>query len=337
MSDLDKINIYVSENIGELLDKDAQMFEIFKKERLINRNKFLNMLIKGYYNDYVMENNSKLKEIKTVLLNHSIRDTNDAISRDILRNVFLPDTSTRKNKHPIKLSLKPTNETEGLILHILNDLGPDGYISQYLYKMIASYSIKPINTREQIIFRDSFNLIETAINSGQVISFSSIWNKGFFHKVLPYRIVTSREEMFNYLLCSEINAESKKLEAKTYRINRMIQISPVFDNISLNEEVQSILDRMIKYGPQYTITNNEEMCVKLSTDGLSTFNKIYYGRPDHERVEKKKDGYYYYFRCSEDQVFFYFRRFQGNEAVVMYPESLRIRMRDFHKDSFTCY
>ena len=125
--------------------------------------------------------------------------------------------------------------------------------------------------------------------------------------------------------------------AKTYRINRMLQISPVFDSFSLNDKVKSILEKMIKYGPQYPIVNDDEMCVRLSDAGISTFNKIYYGRPDYERIEKKPDGYYYYFRCSEDQVFFYFRRFQGDEAIIMFPESLRIRMKEFHSISFSCY
>lgn len=337
MSDLDKINIYVPERIGDLLEKDAQMFEIFKKDRIVNKNRFLNMLIKGYYDEYVMENNNKLKEVQKVLRNHSISDVDDSISMEIVKNIFRDDVPQRKGKNPIRLSLKPTNDTEGLILHIINGLGPDDYISQYLCKMIVSYSNKPINIREQIVFRDSFNMIEAAINSRQVISFSSLWGKGVFHKVLPYKIVPSREELFNYLLCAEMNTDTGNTEAKTYRINRMIQISPVFDSISLEADVKDRLNKMIKYGPQYTIMNDDEMCVRLSAVGQSTFNKIYYGRPDYERVEKRPDGYYYYFKCSEDQVFFYFRRFQGNEAVVMYPDALKRRMIEFHKSSFLCY
>ncbi len=41
MSDLEKINIYVPEHVGNLLDNDASMFEILKRDGwTINRNRF---------------------------------------------------------------------------------------------------------------------------------------------------------------------------------------------------------------------------------------------------------------------------------------------------------
>ena len=56
MSDLEKINIYVPEQIGVILDNDANPFEILKKDgKTINRNKFLSLLILGYQNSYVSE------------------------------------------------------------------------------------------------------------------------------------------------------------------------------------------------------------------------------------------------------------------------------------------
>ena len=46
MSDLDKINIYVPEHIGTVIDNDAELFEVLKKDgRTINRNRFLSLLI----------------------------------------------------------------------------------------------------------------------------------------------------------------------------------------------------------------------------------------------------------------------------------------------------
>lgn len=53
---MEKINVYVPENIGIMLENDAMMFEVYKRDgRTINKNKFLGLLISGYYGDYVTE------------------------------------------------------------------------------------------------------------------------------------------------------------------------------------------------------------------------------------------------------------------------------------------
>lgn len=39
------------------------------------------------------------------------------------------------------------------------------------------------------------------------IAFKIIWNQKIIHEVIPYKVVTGPEEMFNYLLCAEYNQE----------------------------------------------------------------------------------------------------------------------------------
>lgn len=42
MSEQDKINIYVPREVGEVLDSDNEMFEVFKPDGMtLNRNQFL--------------------------------------------------------------------------------------------------------------------------------------------------------------------------------------------------------------------------------------------------------------------------------------------------------
>ena len=74
---MEKINIYVPENIGAMIESDATMFEVYKKDgRTINKNRFLGMLIIGYYNDYVT--------YEKIFYNFEIWDINGA--RDIVYN-----------------------------------------------------------------------------------------------------------------------------------------------------------------------------------------------------------------------------------------------------------
>ena len=155
--------------------------------------------------------------------------------------------------------------------------------------------------------------------------------------MIPYRVVTGTEEMFNYLLCAELNETTGNQEAKTYRLNRIDKLNYGRSMASIDNTVRTHLDMMVQYGPQYMINDEEETCVRLTASGQRYFSRIYYGRPVLDRVEEREDGHYYYFKGSKDQVFFYFRRFGYDDAEIITPESLRTKMIEFHSRACEMY
>lgn len=56
-----------------------------------------------------------------------------------------------------------------------------------------------------------------------------------------------------------------------------------------------------------------------------------------ERIEDHEDGHYFFFKCSKDQIYFYFRRYEAGAAEIIYPESLRKRMIEFHERTLNAY
>ena len=336
---MEKINVYVPENIGSMLERDASMFEVYKKDgRTINKNRFLGMLITGYYSDYVTEARSAYDKIVSAMDTKklSIKEK-EQIADGILREVILPNVPSRKGKHPARLSLKPTKDTDTLIEQIMLDLGGEDFISQYFCRMFMSYCEKPLCKREQIIFKNSFEILQIACSSERSVTFKTIWNTKNIHEVIPYKIVTGPEEMFNYLLCAEINPSTGEQEAKTFRLNRIDGINYGRNMNSIDAIVKRHLDMMIQYGPQYMINDEEESCVRLTDSGVKNFSRIYYGRPIVEKVEDREDGHYYFFKGSKDQVFFYFRRFGYEDAEIISPESLRTKMIEFHSKACNLY
>ena len=339
MSDLEKINIYVPEHIGALLDNDASMFEIYKRDRqTINRNRFLSMLILGYNNAYVAECQQAYDAIVSELINHGLKpDKYHDIANSIVRKVFLPYVPLRKGKKPSKLSLKPTKDTEGLILSIMNELGDGEFISQYLCRMLTSYCEKPFSDREQIVFRDNFEKLKNACKHNKPITFSTIWNAKVVHTVIPYKLTVGYEGLYNYLLCAEVNKTTGIQETRTYRLNRISKINYSRTDNHFSEEVLQHLEQMVRNGPQFMINDDEESCVRLTDLGKIHFSRIYYGRPYVDRIEEREDGHYYYFKGSKDQVFFYFRRFGNDDAEIISPEYLRKKMADFHLKAYENY
>lgn len=336
---MEKINVYVPENIGSMLESDASMFEVYKKDgRTINKNRFLGMLITGYYSDYVTEARSAYDRIVSAIgiEKLSIKEK-EQIADSVLKKVILPDVPSRKGKNPARLSLKPTKDTDTLIEQIMLDLGGEDYISQYFCRMFMSYCEKPFSKREQIIFKKNFEILQEACGAERSIAFKTIWNTKNIHKVIPYKIVTGPEEMFNYLLCAEVNPSTGEQEAKTYRLNRIDRINYGRNMKSIDAMIRRHLDMMLQFGPQYMINDEEESCVRLTDSGARNFSRIYYGRPIVDRVEDRDDGHYYFFKGSKDQVFFYFRRFGYEDAEIISPKLLREKMVEFHSKACDMY
>ena len=336
---MEKINIYVPDRIGSMLENDAIMFEVYKKDgRTINKNKFLSMLIIGFYYDYVTEEKKAYDSILATIDTDTIsRSDKERIAINILDNIVRPTIPSRKGKNPSRLSLKPTKETETLINKIMIDMDKNDAISQYFCRMFMSYCEKPFSKREKIIFNENYELLQMACEMHKSITFKTIWNKNNIHEVIPYKIVTGAEEMFNYLLCSKINTLSGKQEAMSFRLNRIDKINYARSVDSIDDKVKQHLNLMIKYGPQYMINDDDESCVRLSDSGVLNFSRIYYGRPLVDRVEEKEDGHYYFFKCSKDQLFLYFRRFGYKDAEILSPQSLRTKMIEFHSMAYKMY
>lgn len=335
----EKINIYVPETVGTLLNNDASLFEIFKKDGYtINRNRFLSLLIIGYYNSYVLESRQKFELLQEKLQDY-LPDPNitNQIAECILNQVILPEVPKRKGKNPVKLSLKPTEETDGIIQNIMDELQMDDYVSQYFCRMFISYAEKPLYERERIIFKDNGQILLLACDKNRPITFSTIWNTKVVHEVVPYELTVGQDEMFNYLLCQERNIKTGKLEARAYRLNRITRVNFSPSTAILSEKIRHYLERMKKSGAQYPINDEDEICVRLTDYGVISYNRIYHGRPRYDRIEHTEDGHLYYFHCSKDQIFFYFRRFEAGAAEVLYPKPLRGRMIRFHAMALAAY
>ena len=338
MSNLEKINIFVPESIDNTLKSDMRLFEIFKNDHMTpNKNRFLSLLIAGYYNLYMEDLRKQYQEILNII-KPIISDEHPAseISEKVLNIIFKSSQNNKLEKKNVRLSLKPTMLTENILLQIINSTEIGGYVSPFLCRLFTDYCSKPLDEREKIIFSDSYAFLAAACENHQSVSFSTVWNPNVLHTVYPYKIITGQGEMFNYLLCQERDAETSTPYARTYRLNR-ISKSTYAKPDSLEHTIQNRLDRMAQYGAQYIINDEDETCVFLTDNGVRLYNRIYYGRPLFTKIEEVHNGYNYYFQCSKDQLLFYFRRFTNGDAIILAPERLRIDMISFHENALEAY
>ena len=337
--DTEKINIFVPKETADILERDARAFEIFKSDHTsVNMNRFLSQVLIGYYEGFTATYRQMLSQISSLLETGGLKNQEQlsSVTDLIVKKVFFPDPPKRKGQHAKRLSLKPTASTLAILISIENSLNGDS-VSQYLCRLLTSYTLKPLNERERIVFKSTCAFLQRACKNRQPFSFTTTWNASVIHEVLPYSLETGKEELYNYLLCQEFNPDTGMYEARTYRMNRIVHEQSSARSLSFNADVLRHLEMMKRYGPQYPINDDEECCVKLTKTGVQLFNRIYFGRPDVDRTEERGGETFYYFKGSKFQLYTYFRRFDKDHAVILYPASLRQQMTEAYQAALEAY
>lgn len=334
LGDTEKINLFVPGDIYEMIEYDIRMFEVYShKKTTPNRNRFINMLIKSYHDLFVAENNGLRDEIAAALHRLSLSpDTEQEIAESLMQEVLQP-IAQRGGKGSRMISFKPWNDIGQIVELAKREMTAP----QYFRRMIINYCRKPLSKREQIIFKTTYDQLCQKCRNRRPIIITTTWKPEMLHEVIPVSMSIGHEEMFNYLLCQEINPYTHVPEARSYALRRINGISDCKTTIELNETVEKHLKEMKKKGPQYAINDDETICVRLTQKGQDYYQRIYFGRPVYSEIEEKPDGYYHYYQCSMDQVLFYFRRFDPRTVEILEPLSLREKMRIFFNYGIEVY
>lgn len=335
-SGTDPRKVGIPRSLDSVLRRDMQQFEVLKsRDGSLAVNQFINALLVGYYEEYKVLLSGQKEKIREVLAPYIPGPKKlESVAGRILLAQKPEDDEARKTDGRI-LHFRPTGpEAVSIDSEIDNSVSAlNMSLAGFYRNMFISYSRKPVYAREKIIFHDVAEVLESACGNHMGLTFSYRDNPGHVHTVIPYKLVHGSDEQFNYLLCQEKSANGKKVMAASYRLRRIICPKARKTQEKLDGAVKAFLDRMIRYDPQYPINEDQEYCVEFTEKGRKSFNAIYTGRPlPDEKGDPDAEGRSrYLFRCSREQLFNYFKRFNPGDARVVYPESLREDLRNFHR------
>lgn len=327
---IEKINVYIPKDLDDRIRDDALRFEITKPGGIqINRNRFLCLLIRGYYSDFSDERRRKLSQIKKALQPFLSGPELNEAAENVLEKALYRTEGKKKGRSSVRFSFKPTKEIEDIIKVIRK--AEESGLSGYLVKMLAAYFEKPAHERERILFHEEYKELSAACIEKRPITFL-LRTTGNVHEVLPESVEPGKNENYNYLLCQEIIERNgiRTACAMSYRLTRIANVRPSDSSITFRKTVLEHLEKMKEKGPQYAINQDDVIKVRMTEKGLDLYRRIYLDRPLFDDQTAPADGVYT-FSCSEEQAFFYFRKFPGDTAVIVSPESLRQRMRNFHE------
>lgn len=321
----EKIKIHLTKEVYEILLKDCEAFEFFKVNGELNKNAFLSKLIINYYKTYQDKENNLINIISNEL-KEQVKDYKD-LTMKLVNKINKFSTSSNKEKFSSIISFKPTKETKMALSYIENYLLVGTGLSEFFRNMFSSYASLSQDQREKIIFKTQYETILKAIKEDKKIFFTTMHGNGSTHESSPFSISTSKEELHCYLLTKY------KDNYKSYRLNRIIEVTIINQNRELSEEDTSNFLRIIEHGPQFSYEENEsQIIIKLTSKGKTLFRSHYIHRPKVDYI----DGDYYYFSCSYAHIKTYFRRF-GKEAFVVSPSLLQKDFMKFYLQAHESY
>lgn len=309
----EKIKIYISKEVNDILLKDMELFEFYKKDQTLNKNDFINTLIMNYHETYQKKCSDLYNHIYNKLNEEANLDVS-YIAHHLVHTIESTNYHANNVKFDIPISIKPTKRSSKTINYIQQCYLEGTTISNYFRNLFASYTSLPKDKRERIIFKEQVEKIEEAIQRKCKIYFTTIHNPEK-HIASPYALSRSKEELFNYLLVEY------KERPFSFRLSRINQVVILNEATSFSSNNLKFLEKMKRNGPQFAHETESEICVRLTDRGKEMFKKMYLHRPTPIRIEDD----YYYFDCSKNQIIQYFYRF-GRYAFVESPRSIAEEM-----------
>lgn len=326
---MEKIKIYVTERIANILEKDAEGFEFFKKDgRTVNKNALLTNLIINYHNSFTRQQTGLLTFFKSRISSSVAvsEKTLDGMCFDLCEKINERSAAPDGEKFDKLISLKPTKESEPVIDYIENYCLAGRTLSEYFRSMFASYAALPQDKRELIIFRRQYEDITRAIKDKKRVFLTT--RRGGNQKLdcAPFGVATSKEELHCYVLVATA-------ACKPVRLSRIVSVTQLAADAEFTAEQVETFEKMKTYGPQFIYRPHEkEVLVELTERGIEKFMRIYLHRPVPVRVENNL----FYFDCAHTQIVQYFVRL-GGDAKVVYPQSVRDEICRFHRKALDRY
>lgn len=226
----------------------------------------------------------------------------------------------------------------------------DNSIGAYLKAIFEEYAMKPMFEREQIYFKDTMDILQSAISQKKSVKMSILkkinpnshesYTRKFY--LAPYKIIQDKTRMFNYVIgySEELKGEGNETwprMAVCYRISR-IDHRLIMSSKSgfISKADQEAIDKMVtEKDPQFLAGEIIELKVKFTDKGVESFNRQLYMRPTYfDKVEGEDNTYL--FRCTEVQAINYFFKL-ARDVEILAPERTRDKFIQRYRDAYMQY
>ena len=208
----------------------------------------------------------------------------------------------------------------------------DGKVGKYLKAIFEEYTLLPYDAREKIFFRETFDMIQKAIQKKCELKIELIDGKKI--EFSPYKVAVEKAGTFHYLVGKQMGKYGKP-RFVSYRLARLRSVRPLVSKKTLmtKDDVDKLQHLLLERGPQFLSGGTLEIKMRLTEQGYITYRRSIRGRPPIYGVE---EGNIYVFHCTLSQALYYFYKF-GPDATPVSPESVVQRFKSTLEASLASY
>ena len=359
-SEIEKINIYLNEDIYNSLLHDIDIFDVCRKsDGSINKNDFISRIITNYGETFRNSYSDSFQTIIKVLKRNWItKENNYEKTASEIINALDKDLVNKKDEHDKALPFRPQLKNN-LLMTELNEISlflsqhNNISVSDYFRNMLEEFSKLPTDIKEHYLLLDTYNTIARAIRNRRCLNIEYIIRNSS-NKVIknecvccPYAIYSSKDTGFNYLLGTIGD------EIIVRKLSQITNVSVDKNFYNISDEVLSELERR-KKNPEFAYDETSNIYVLLTDQGIKTLRQIKTLRPEGFPVEtrsipkelrtilkdirnKSKSTYILYcFNSSSRQAEYYFERF-GENAIVVSPTDLNSKIKTYYQKAYSAY
>ncbi len=300
-----KIKVNFDSKSYETLLNDMKLFKITKSDGSPNKNKFMNLLFQNYYSDYIKETESIISNALKIMKKYNIE--NKDFVNELAIDLFDYKHNSINTYYSESLTFYLSEENE-FIFNTLNSSLANLGASAYFRKLIYRYLEYPEYRREEIIYKHILEPIYKAIDNKEIIKLK-LQKTELILK--PYKIGTSKEEIYSYLLGI---SNEQPISIHILKIKVAVSIKTTF---TFTPEEEKNLSDIYRLGIQFPFKNICKAEIELNEAGIKLYESKYLNRPEAVKIE----GNHYFFECSFVQLLLYFISF-GSKIKIISPENL---------------
>lgn len=321
---MDKIKVNLSYRTYNILLGDMSAFGFVKEDGDINRNAFLNQLVRNFYKLDQPISEAVVSKIDSSLTALGLgKEKANPVKDDLIR--ILSDRKFHFIASPkeCSLSFRPLKGNDLIFEEIEDNLLQGRTISDYFRTLFDDYASLSQAERECLLFYDRVTLLDEAISKHREIVMTLTDHKARFE---PYDLVTTGEEAFTYAL----GFVGKTLFS--FHLYKMGDLVLSGHSFTPTTERREAIEQIIHDGPDYVSGDVITARVRLTPAGEKKLGKIWHGRPQNGH----REGDVYVLTASSFQLASYFERF-GKDAVILSPASLRNEIMKYYQDGLSAY
>jgi hypothetical protein len=356
-----KQNLNLSYQATVLIKEDERNFSNSEKE---TRDKYpgseiLNRVFANFYQDADATISQRCiarrDELLALFSSKEFRSIDGSITKifvDKILDAYKKELETKSKSYEKGVSFKFNLNKKSL--DILRNSQDSTYyeaiIGLYLKPIFEEYALKPMYEREQIYFKETMNILESAIAQKKCVKMSilkkinpnshEVYVRKFY--LSPYKIIQDKSGMFNYVIgySEEIKRDGEGTwprKAVCYRISRIDHLLIMSSKSGfISKADQEELEKMIaEKDPMFLVGDVIEIKVKFTDKGIESFNRQLYMRPtDFKKVEGEENTYL--FRCTEVQAINYFFKL-ARDVEILAPERTRDKFIQRYRDAYMQY